>query len=71
MAERYQYGRWCTGDIAEDKSTGKLYRVTGFIINPAVCFSEIGGEGHFVEVAGCRNELSGLIHYGKEKDVQP
>jgi len=67
----FHCGRWYSKDIAEDKRTGKLYRVTGFITSPAVCFSEIGGEGHFVEVAGCRNELSRLIHYGKEKDVQP
>ena len=66
MSEK-RYGRWASGDIAEERGTGKLYRVTGFILNPAVCFSEIGGDGRFVEVAGCPNELSRLIHYGKEE----
>ena len=67
----YHCGRWYSGDIAQDKNTGKLYRVIGFITSPAVCFGEIDGEERFVEVAGCRNELSRLIRYGKDKDVQP
>ena len=61
-------GRWASGDIAERKSDGKLFQVTGFILDPAVCFREIIGTESFVEVAGCLNEVNGLIHYKKEAE---
>ena len=62
------YGRWASGDIAERKSDGRLYRVIGFIEQPAVIFSEIGGDDGFVEVAGCLNDINHLTHYKKEDE---
>jgi hypothetical protein len=61
-------GRWALNDIAERKQDGKLYRVTGFILNPAVSFREILPDGELgpeemVHVAGCLNEITGLRLY--------
>ncbi len=67
MSEK-RYGRWATGDIAERKSDGKLFQVTGFILDPAVCFRAIIGNESFVEVADCLNDKGDLIHYKKEND---
>ena len=62
-----RYGRWATGDIAEGKHSGILYRVVGFITSPAVIFSEMGEGGvHLTEVVGCPNEMNNLICYTKE-----
>lgn len=69
MSEK-RYGRWASGDIAEDKKTGKFYRVVGFITDPAICFQEIGGDDRFTTVAGCRNETSELIHYKREPKTE-
>ncbi len=66
-----RYGRWASGDIAEGKHSGILYRVIGFITSPAVIFSEIGGDTQLVEVAGCVNEVNDLIHYQKSPIVLP
>ena len=57
---REKVGRWKTGDIMEKDK--KLYRVIGFILDPAVIFNEIDGDDHVVEIAGCMNE-SELIRY--------
>jgi hypothetical protein len=59
-------GRWGYNDVAEERSTGKFYRVVGFILDPAVCFREIGGDGERVEVANCPNELNDLVCYRRE-----
>ena len=68
MAKLMREGRWATGDIAERKSDGKLFRVTGFILDPAICFRAVIGTESFVEVAGCLNEVGELIHYKKEAE---
>ncbi len=60
--------RWAIGDIAEDKNTGELYRVIGFIMDPAVVFRSLDGEEQMVQIGGCRNEVDGLIHYEKHED---
>ncbi len=63
-----RYGRWASGDIAEGKHSGILYRVIGFITHPAVIFSEIGGDTQFIKVAGCLDDVNELIHYAKENN---
>ena len=63
-----RHGRWGSGDIAERKHDEKLFRVIGFITQPAVVFRAIDGDEEMVEVAGCLNEVHGLRHYGREED---
>ncbi len=67
MTERV--ARWAIDDIAEDKNSGELYRVIGFIMDPAVIFRSLDGKDQMVQVGGCRNEVKDLIHYEKHEDV--
>ena len=61
-------GRWGLGDIAEDRFTGRLWRVVGFITSPAVAFRLLdGSDGEMVQVAGCLNEMNGLRQYRRQE----